>query len=98
LAIPAFAGVLVPEAAVDEDHLTAAREYEVGFARGVGAMEPISVAEAMNQSANDHLGRGVGRFDGPHDVGPVVQRLPPGPFDFTCVRSREARDGTLSDV
>ena len=45
----------MPEAAVDKNHLAAAREYQIGAAGQVAAVQTVTVAEPVQQATNDML-------------------------------------------
>ena len=47
--------MLMPKAAVDENHFLNAAEDQIGTSRQVFRMEPISAAESPADFANDHL-------------------------------------------
>lgn len=63
-AVPAI--VLVPEAAVDEDHRASRSEDQVRLARQVLAVQPVPVAQAVDQTADDHLGLHALTLDASH--------------------------------
>jgi hypothetical protein len=54
-----LAVVLMPEAAMHEDELLPAREYQIGLSRQVIPMEPVAVPHTMNKPTNEHLRRSV---------------------------------------
>ena len=49
-------GVLVPETAVNENHLPTARKHEVGAARQVMPVQTVPVAHSVDQAADSELG------------------------------------------
>ena len=61
--VAAFAAMLVPEAAMDKDNLAPPREYQVGFAGQILAMQSEAIAERVSESANNHFRLGVFRMD-----------------------------------
>ena len=56
----------VPKAAVNEDDLAPAGEYQVGTAGNVAAVEPIAIAEARYDASDRQLRRRIARADGSH--------------------------------
>jgi hypothetical protein len=44
--------MLVPETAVNEDHLSTTAEHQVWFAGELGSMEPKTIAEREQQPAH----------------------------------------------
>ena len=48
--------MLVPKATVNEDHLAARPEDEIGRTGQVTAVQAIPVSKPMNETAHDHLG------------------------------------------
>ena len=61
----------VPEAAVHEDDLSAARERDVRFAWQVFGMKLVSIPESVEHLAQRDFRTRVLVFDGPHDLGPL---------------------------
>ena len=55
----AFVGVLVPETAVNENDLTAARKNQVWLARQLGAVKAETVAQLKRETAHQQFGRGI---------------------------------------
>lgn len=53
------ATVSMPEAAVNENHLSTRREHEIGRSGQSSVVQPIAVAHAVDQSAHGHLRLGV---------------------------------------
>ena len=47
--------MLMPEASVHKDHLTQTREDKIRRPWKVSDMEAISIAEAVGETANEHL-------------------------------------------
>jgi hypothetical protein len=66
----------MPEAAMDEDRESPARQHDVGPAWQVLAMEPEADTEAMQQAADDAFGRRVLAAHGGHDAGTLFLRDP----------------------
>ena len=46
----------MPETPMDEDHLAARGEHEVGLAGEGGAMEAVAVTHGVDEGADPHLG------------------------------------------
>src|SRR6185437_13719876 len=61
------ARMLVPEAAVDEDHLAAAGKHQVRRAGQVAAVQTVAVAGAVDQAADEQLRLSVLAADARHD-------------------------------
>ena len=61
-----FRLVLVPEAAVDEDHLSTARKDQVWFTRQILPVEPIAIAGSIQEPPHEHLWLGVSAADASH--------------------------------
>jgi hypothetical protein len=59
----------VPETAVDEKHLAAARKNQVRIARQIGSMQAVAEAHTVDHAAHRHLGSGVLAPDAAHDSG-----------------------------
>jgi len=68
------AAVTVPEAPVNEDDLTATGKHEIRGARKRTDVESVSIAERVDQTPHDHLRRGVGAANGPHDFTTLFPR------------------------
>lgn len=49
----------MPEATVDPDHLSAAREHKVRLAGQLGRMQAVPVAEMEDQPPHHHLRAGI---------------------------------------
>jgi len=64
---PLAAFMLVPEAAVNEDHGLPAGKHDVRGAGKVATVEPEAVAQSMEQPADTKLGLGVFLLNQPHD-------------------------------
>jgi len=45
--------MLMPKAAVDEDNSTTTSEHDVGAARQVACVEPVAIAERVQQSPDN---------------------------------------------
>jgi hypothetical protein len=63
--------MLVPEATMNLDHLIQPREYEIGAPGESVNVKPISEAHAMNETANNHLGRCILTADTAHVLAPL---------------------------
>jgi hypothetical protein len=63
---PAFAGVTVPEAAVNKNYLAPTGEYEVRFARQCRNVKSVAISESMSKSAENHLRLRVPTSHGSH--------------------------------
>ena len=84
----------VPEAAMDEDHFSKARENEVGRTRQVAPMESVTETHSMNDSTHDQFGLGVSMPNTRHPlaalglgeridhVRTIAQRVERKAFDF----------------
>ena len=64
---------VVPEATVDEDRGFSGREYNVGLARRVAAMEAESLAPCVKLSANEEFRLGVLRANGRHHLAALLR-------------------------
>ena len=51
--------MVVPEAAVNEDDFAPRRENQIGASRKSGMMHSVTIANAMERSANHHFRFGV---------------------------------------
>jgi len=58
----------VPEASMNENRFPFARKDEVWLSGKVSAMQPISIAEAMQEAANSHFGAGIAAAHAFHDA------------------------------
>lgn len=58
----------MPEASMHKNHLPAAREYQIGLAGQLRAVQAVAVAGAMHESSNQHLRAGVLRLDPRHKL------------------------------
>lgn len=67
-------GASMPETAMDKEHGMPTREHQVRSAGQIFTMQPKTVAEAMNQPAHTHLGRGIRALDLPHDGASLLRR------------------------
>jgi hypothetical protein len=59
----------VPKTAVNEDHFAETRENKIGYARKIFAVQPVSIAEAINQFPNNQFRLCVLGFNSPHSAG-----------------------------
>ena len=71
---PESAGMAMPEAAMNEDHLATLREHEVRMAWKVGSMQSISIPHPVHQPSNDHLWHRVLAADARHVVVALCRR------------------------
>lgn len=69
-------GVLVPEAAVDENNGAAGAENEIRFAGQVAALEPVAEAQCGDELADDFFGFGVMTADAGHVARPLFRGEP----------------------
>ena len=60
---------------MNKDHRTARREDEVGRAGKVTPVEPIPVAERVDEASHDHFGTGVLALHGPHGPAADLHRV-----------------------
>ena len=56
----------MPETAVDEDHLPARGEHQIGFAGQFRAVEAVAVAHGVDQGPDPHLGGAALALDAGH--------------------------------
>lgn len=64
--------MLVPEAPPDVDDFPPTREDDVGSARQVVALEPETVAQAVEQAPDGHFGLGVPALHGREVPAPAL--------------------------
>jgi hypothetical protein len=64
---PVGAAVKVPKASMHIDNLPQARQYDIGNAWEVAAVNPKPEPQSMDQPANQQFGFRVPRFDCSHD-------------------------------
>ena len=69
---PLAAGVLVPEASVDEHGDSARGEHQVGLAGQVAAVEPEAQPPGVQVSADRHFGLGVLATHTRHDAAALI--------------------------
>ena len=53
---------------MDENHRVAAGEHEIGPPRQLGPMEPVAIAERVDDAPNRHLGSGILTPDAGHTL------------------------------
>ena len=70
--MPLGTPVTVPEAAVDENCLTPASEYDIRPSRQVLAMEAIAVSHGVEATPDDHFRLCVAALDGLHDAAALL--------------------------
>lgn len=63
----------MPKTAVHEDHFPESRKNNVRTARQILAMQAESVAQAMDQTAEDEFWIGIFASDTPHVGAPLVR-------------------------
>ena len=73
-AIPRAALVPMPEATVNEDHLTSRTEHEVRAAREVARVKTVAIPQAVYEPTNTHLGLRVLRPDSAHSFATFTNR------------------------
>lgn len=72
--IPRTAFVPMPEATVNEDHLTSRAEYEVGTAGEVARVKTVAIPQAVYEPPNPHLGFRVLGPDSAHSFAAFTNR------------------------
>ena len=84
--------VQMPKTTVNENDFAARPEYEVRFARQITRVEPVTVAEGMNEAANDefrlgilgpdsgHVGRAAGWGEGVRHLDDLFRERQSHPF------------------
>src|SRR5579859_2018656 len=55
--------MVMPEAAVNEDHFAPSRQHQVRFPWQVRSMQTIAISHGVNEPTNDHFRPGVFRPD-----------------------------------
>ncbi len=79
--LPQRAGVLVPKAAMNEDHRSVLWEDDVGNARQIPAMQPKPITEPVQRASNPNLRLGVRLSDSAHDAAAHILAIDVGHVD-----------------
>ena len=73
-AIPRTAVVAMPEATVNEDHLTSQAEYEVRATGEVARVKTVAIPEGVYEPPNSHLGFRILGSDSAHSFAAFTNR------------------------
>jgi hypothetical protein len=64
--------MLMPKASMNEDYLTPPYKNQVRLTGKIAAMQPVTVSQSINRSADCHLGLHAGTANAPHIGAPAL--------------------------